>query len=387
MSERPMRVLHLLNSVTGWGCGIVNAALDIVAGQQRLGCEVAVCSGEGEFTAILERQGIRHFSLNQDRSIANFSRAFFALRRIVREFQPDIVHCHMVTGMVLARAVRLTTNFALVAHIHNVHQRSSVAMGLADSVIAVSEAVGTDMAARGVRARKIRVVHNGMLGSFRLSDTEQVTPRALAQPAVVTVAGMNHRKGIAELIVAFERVVAEVPDCHLYLVGRGPDEDEFRNRAARSPAKLRIHFEGFQENPLEYMKAATVFVLASRRDSFPLVLPEARQCGCAIVGTNVDGIPEALEGGRAGVLVPAEDPAALAEALTRLLKDSGARRQLQEAAGRNLDHFRVERVAAETEAVYRELLGRHSSSAKRMAYRQGGDEAARVAAEPCGDSQ
>lgn len=364
MSERPMRVLHLLNSVTGWGCGIVNAALDIVAGQQRLGSEVAVCSGPGEFTDTLAQQGIPFFLLNQDRSLGNAARAFFAFRKIVREFKPDIVHCHMVTGIVLARAVRTTARFGLVAHVHNVHQRSSVLMGFADRVIAVSEAVARDMAQRGIAARKIRVVHNGMLGSFRMADPERVTPKPLEQPAIVTVAGMNYRKGIQELITAFEQVLREVPEAHLYLVGSGPNEGEFREQAARSTAGSRIHFEGFQENALQYMKSATVFVLASRRDSFPLVLPEARQCGCAIIGTRVDGIPEALQDGRAGLLVPPENPPALAAAMTRLLQDAGARARLQAAARENLNYFSVERVAAEMDDVYRELLGARPTRGK-----------------------
>jgi glycosyltransferase involved in cell wall biosynthesis len=364
MSERPTRVLHLLNSVTGWGCGIVNAALDIVAGQQRLGCEVGVCSGAGEFTDTLERHGIPYFALNQDRSFSNLPRAFSSFRRIVRDFEPDIVHCHMVTGVMLARAVRITTRFGLVAHIHNVHQRSSVLMGLADRAIAVSGAVARDMAQRGIAAGKIRVVHNGMLGSFRLANPDEVVPKPLEQPAVVTVAGMNYRKGIQELITAFEQVLRDVPEAHLYLVGSGPNEGEFREQAARSTAASRIHFEGFQENALEYMKSAAVFVLASRRDSFPLVLPEARQCGCAIIGTRVDGIPEALEEGRAGVLVPPENPPELAAAITRLLQDSSERARLQKAARENIDHFRVERVAAEMESVYRELIGGRSVSEK-----------------------
>lgn len=381
MSERPTRVLHLLNSVTGYGCGIVNAALDIIAGQQRLGSDVAVCSGPGEFTTTLEQQGVPHFVLNQDRSFSNASRAFFAFRKIVQGFEPDIVHCHMVTGVALARAVRLTTKFGLVAHVHNVHQRSSVLMGLADRVVAVSEAVARDMARRGIAAKKIRVVHNGMLGSFRLADPDHMVPRPLEQPAIVTVAGMNYRKGIQELITAFEQVLRDVPKAHLYLVGSGPNEAEFREQAARSTAAARIHFEGFQENALSYMKSAAVFVLASRRDSFPLVLPEARQCGCAIIGTSVDGIPEALEQGRAGILVPPENPPALAAAMTRVLQDAAERSRLQAAARENLDHFRVERVASEMENVYRELIGRRSAPPESAAVAPVNSEPTAVSAE------
>ena len=108
---------------------------------------------------------------------------------------------------------------------------------------------------------------------------------------------------------------------HLYLVGDGPERELFERQARRSRWSDRIHFEGFQTVPQAYMLSADVFVLASRRESFGLVLIEARQAGCAIVATNVDGVAEALDGGRAGMLVPPRNVPSLAVALTRMLRN------------------------------------------------------------------
>jgi glycosyltransferase involved in cell wall biosynthesis len=356
MTERPIRVLHLLNSVTGAGCGIVNAAIDIVSGQILQPLDVAVCSKSDGFVSLLKQHGIPHFALDQRRSMANLPLAAFELRRIIKEFRPDIVHCHMMTGMILARAVRMTSQFGLVAHVHNVHQRSSNLMRLADRVIAVSSAVMFDMIARGVPRKKLHVVHNGTLGSLRLPDPATQEPKALLQPAIVTVGGMNYRKGISELISAFEHVSTRVPGCHLYLVGNGPDRKHFEAQAAASPYASHIHFEGFQPNPFPYMKAAHVFVLASRRDSFGLVLTEARQCDCAIVATNVDGIPEALDGGQAGLLVPPQDVSALASAILSVLESPTEHARLKSGARHNLERFRVERMAAQITDVYGPLV-------------------------------
>jgi glycosyltransferase involved in cell wall biosynthesis len=268
----------------------------------------------------------------------------------------------------LARAVRITEEFGLVAHVHNVHQRSSVFMGIADRVVAVSDAVRVDMKARGISGKKLRVVQNGTLGSIRLADPQTVVPRELKQPAIVSVAGLNHRKGIAELITAFDGVCRRVAHAQLYLVGSGPDRKEFEAQAAQSAFASQINFEGFQDRPDAYMKGANVFVLASRRDSFPLVIPEARQCGCAIVATDVDGIPEALDGGRAGVLVPPQNPEALADAITKLLENPEEAAQLRKRAGDQLGKFRVERVATELTSVYRELLGTRRGRVRPKSY-------------------
>jgi glycosyltransferase involved in cell wall biosynthesis len=229
-------------------------------------------------------------------------------------------------------------------------------MRLADRAIAVSHAVAIDMTRRGVPRRKIRMVHNATLGSMRISHVATSRPRELQQPAIVTVGGMNHRKGISDLICAFAEVSAQVPEAHLYLVGNGPDRAEFEAQAAASANFSRIHFEGFQADPIPYMKAAHIFVLASRRDSFGLVLIEARACDCAIVATDVDGIPEALDGGEAGLLVPARDSTALADAMLRLLERPEEHARLRSRARVNLERFHVKRMAAQMTDVYDELL-------------------------------
>ena len=356
LAKRPMKVLHFLNALPGAGCGIVNAAIDIISGQARQGLEVAVCSGGGEVAELLHRHSIPHFNLLQTRTPQALVKSVAGFHNIVHQFEPDIVHCHMVANVLIARLVRVFHSYKIVAHLHNVHQRSSDLMRLADRVIAVSDAVGVDMEKRGIPRKRLRVVLNGTLNSFRNEAAFQAPPQRLSHPAIVTVAGLNHRKGISELITAFERVAAIVPQAHLYLVGNGPDRETFKSQASASPFKSNIHFEGFQPNPVSYMRAADVFVLASRRDSFGLVLSEARECGCAIVATNVDGIPEALDDGRAGVLVPPMDVAALSTAILGVLTNSQEQRRLAEAARQQLDRFTVDRVARDLSIVYSELV-------------------------------
>ncbi|MBW7935552.1 MAG: glycosyltransferase family 4 protein, partial [Gemmatimonadaceae bacterium] len=136
----------------------------------------------------------------------------------------------------------------------------------------------------------------------------------------------------------------------------GPDRARFETLARATPAGARIHFEGFQPAPRAYLNQCALFVLASHAEPFGLVLAEARDAGCAIVATAVDGAPAAVDHGRAGVLVPARDPGALAAAMTRLLENDGERQRWRAAARENLDWLRVERQHEETMAVYAEAL-------------------------------
>jgi glycosyltransferase involved in cell wall biosynthesis len=350
--------LHILNDVTDRGNGIVNAAVDLAVEQARQGHAVAVVSAGGGHQALLESAGVLHLHLDQSRRPLQLLRAARLFHQQLLAFRPDIVHAHMRTGLLLAWFWRHFVRFPLVGHVHNVHDRESVVMGLADCVIAVSKSVAITMRARGIPRRKLHVVLNRTLNSPRLPRLEEIEPAPLDRPSIVTVCGMTSRKGIEELISAFEVVGSTFPDAHLYIVGDGPERLRFERMAALSRHCARIHFEGFRDVPQAYMLSADVFVLAARRESFGLVLIEARAAGCPIVATNADGIPEALEGGKAGMLVPPMDVRAVSEALCRMLGSREERADWRRRALEGIEKFRIDRMAREVADVYGELIGR-----------------------------
>ncbi|MHB8839584.1 MAG: glycosyltransferase [Gemmatimonadaceae bacterium] len=350
-----MRLLHLLNHVNRVGNGIVNVAVDLACLQARAGHQVWVASKGGAFEELLARSGVRHVRIDQARRPLTLWRAFRALRTLIRTERVEIVHAHMVTGYVLARLLRPFAAWRLVASVHNEWQRSSNLMRGADRIITLSEEGVARMVARGMPRHRLRVVRNSTIGSPRYLDAAEDAV-ALRQPAIVTVAGMYERKGIADLIHAFDALGAPHADAHLYIVGDGPDRPRFEALARTLASRERIHFEGFQPTPRAYLRAAALFVLASHTEPFGLVLAEARDCRCAIIATAVDGAPEVVDGGRAGLLVPPHDPAALSAAMARLLADPVERERWRVAAGENLDWLRVERQHEETLAVYRDAL-------------------------------
>ncbi|QSV61512.1 MAG: glycosyltransferase family 4 protein [Dolichospermum sp. DL01] len=357
-----MRIIHILNHVQEIGNGIVNVAVDLACLQSQSGDDVAVISAGGGYEKLLNQFGVKHYEINQSRQPITMIKAAIAYRKIVQEFQPDIVHAHMMTGVVLARALRWENRYILVATVHNEFQRSSVLMGLADRVIAVSKAVRNSMGQRGIPEQKLRVVCNGTLGSPRTRKISDYQPLSLQSPAIATVAGMYKRKGITELIAAFEEIAQDFPAVHLYLVGNGPDKQIFESQAQATAVSHRIHFEGFQPEPQRYLLACDIFVLASHRDPCPLVLSEAREAGLAIVATEVDGIPEALDNGKAGILVPVEDSHQLAQALVKLLSDANILQEWKQRSQENLEWLNVARVHQETLAVYEELSFQESFS-------------------------
>jgi len=347
-----MKILHIVNHVKKAGNGIVNVAVDLACLQAQEGHQVAIASAGGEYQSLLQEYSVEHFTLIQDRKPQIIVKAIAQTNKILTTFQPDIIHVHMITGVILAWMFKFKHQYTLIATVHNEFQKTAILMGLADQVIAVSEAVANALVKRGIPQAKISVVFNGTLDSPRTLCVNKYTPASLQHPAIVSVAGMYKRKGIDTLIAAFAQIAPEFLDIHLYLVGDGPDRSLFEEQAFNTNCSQRIHFEGFCSSPQTYLLATDIFVLASVHDPCPLALIEAREAGCAIIATAVDGIPEILEQGKAGILVPPQNPHLLAEALTRLLSDRQLKLEYARLAKENLPRYSAIRVNQETLSVY-----------------------------------
>ena len=362
-----MRILHILNH-TGRQNGNVHAAVDLAAAQAALGHDVAVCSRGGDFDDVFAAARIETFEVDARRlRWLPWSLAHFA--RVCRDWRPNVVHAHMTASAVLAWPVTRALGLPLVATAHNAFERGAVFMAVADRVIAVSRLAGVEMLRRGVSQHRIRVVLNGTIGSAR--QTQPPPPLAeLAHPAIVFVGGLHPRKGVDVLLRAMRAVHEFDPGSHLYLVGEGPMQAEYENLARELQLEDRTHFVGAIADPRPYMAAADIFVLPSRADPAPLVLSEARQLGCAIIASEVDGIAEMLDHGAAGLLTPPGDPERLALAIRALLDDPARRMELARGAGEGLARFAIERVAKDAITVYREAIelraGPEGRSARRV---------------------
>jgi glycosyltransferase involved in cell wall biosynthesis len=352
-----VRILHLVNHIQRVGNGIVNVAIDLACSQSANGCKVAVASGGGNYDGLLARNGVRLIPFEQRISRpASLATIPWRWRAVVRDFQPDVVHAHMVAGAVIARYCRGSAEYKLVTTVHNEHEAKSKLMSVGQRVITVSRSNLDSLVKRGIDRGKLRVVVNGTLGSPR-NENSSADIDMLHHPAVMTVAGLYVRKGIADLITAFDTVADNRSDVHLYIVGDGPDRKQFLNQAAAARAANRIHFLGFHDKPQSLMRQADVFVLASHREPFGLVITEAMEAGCPVIGSDVDGIPEILgRNGEYGHLVPPANPARLAEAIETVLGNDDYREALSRASVGRAKAFTVERVARQTQDVYQELM-------------------------------
>lgn len=357
-----MRIMHVVNELVDNGNGIVNVAVDLACVQSSDGHEVSVISRGGDFVPLVERFGVTHHALPLSLTLRGAFQSRNDLRSVLRATDPEIVHSHtlMPAGLVFGNRLedRLRSGsprVRLVTTVHNEYQRGAILMGAGDLTVSVSEAVDRAMGRRGIPAARRRVVHNGVVGSPRRRPIADVPAAAIADPSIVAVGAVSERKGADVLVSAFEKLATEKPDLHVYFVGN-LDWAELVDRSTRLWCADRIHFVGLDKEPAKYLKAATMVVLASRRDPFPLVLLEAREAGVPIIASQIDGIPEALDHGDSGRLFPVGDVDALACQIRDLLGSTETRAELSRRSISGVERFTVRRMTDDYVDLYIDQL-------------------------------
>ncbi len=234
----------------------------------------------------------------------------------------------------------------------------------ADLVIALSKAIATVLVESGIEERKIRVIPSAVdLAAFGGSPSPGFKDRLGREfdmpPAsflVGSLMAMVPHKDPLNLVAAAEIAVRADKRCHFLVAGEGPLLKDARAMAKRLGLEGHIHLPGQRQDNADLLRAFDLFVLSSRQEGLGSALIEAMACGLPVVGTDAGGIPELIENGRNGFVVPREDPAALAEAILRLAGDDRLRSRMGSASLEMSLRYSTERMARSTLAVYEEAL-------------------------------
>lgn len=351
----PLTIMHVLKHAVR-GNGHVHVAVDLACAQADAGHDVTFASARGSYDDILRKHGVTVVDVPEAVDARSVARSGWALLRLAGRVRPDVLHAHMMSSAVLALTVAKLTRAALVTTVHNSFDAHSSLMRVGDVVVAVSEAERQRLLARGFRPQKTVTVLNGPIASAReeLPDDESTGP--LATPCVASLSGLHPRKAVADIIAAFAEAHPSAPGWHLNVIGGGPDLPHLQALVEGLGLAESVHFVGSTMTPWRLLEQADIFVSASLDEPFGLNVAEARAAGCAIIATTVGGLPEVLDHGRAGQLVPPSAPSAIATRLRELMSDE---RSLAEWRARSRDGvagLTVQRMQADYERVYRSAL-------------------------------
>ncbi len=201
--------------------------------------------------------------------------------------------------------------------------------------IAVSDGVAEDLRNRFGLRNVISLPNSIDLDRIEAMAREEISPDfeiLFENPVLMSIGMLGFQKGQDILLRAFARVRNAGYPHHLIIAGGGEDPEKLRSLARELNLMDSVHLIGYVNNPYPLLKRAALFVLSSRYEGFALVLAEAMALGIPVVSTDCDAGPrEVLADGRCGVLVPVEDPEALAQGIIRVLDDDELAHTLREA--------------------------------------------------------
>ncbi|MCM0020965.1 MAG: glycosyltransferase [Tagaea sp.] len=371
---------------------VVIGALDLGGAESHLaqvlprltrdGFEIAVhtLTGRGALAPVLEAAGVRVIappgSEKGSKSggfagrAARALRAGLSLAKFMRGWRPDIVHFFLPEAylvgapiaMAVSRAKRAMSRRSLndyQAKHPGLARLERALHGRMHALLANSAAVRAQLIGEGAPAARAHLIRNGIdLARFERPRPRGETRAEIGTPenavVVACVANLIPYKGHADLIDALARLPGD-PSWELWCAGR--DDGIGPALAARAAGfGGRVKFLGARADVPDLLAAADVFALASHEEGFPNAVLEAMASGLPVVATRAGGIPEAVDDGKTGVLVPIRAPSELGAALARLIADPAARRAMGEAGrARVAAEFALDACAGAYARLYRSL--------------------------------
>ncbi|HEY7509304.1 MAG TPA: glycosyltransferase [Vicinamibacteria bacterium] len=298
------------------------------------------------------------------------------LARRLRAYRPHVIHTHLYFANVLGRlAASATPSARVVTTLHNpdyTHEsrpgprfaaRKALDRWTARrnaAFVAVSSAVAEDYR-RQMGWTGIEVIHNGVdLDHFAPAPPSAPASDAWPQGAlrVLSVGRLHGQKGHTLLLQAAAACRSRGLALALAIAGEGPLHAELEAQARAAGLGTSLRLLGRRSDVRELMRACDVFVFPSLYEAFGVALLEAMACGAAVVASRVGGIPEIVEDGASGLLVPPADPAALADAIACLAERPDRRRALGRAARLRAEAFDIRETVRRLESLYARLGSR-----------------------------
>lgn len=368
--ETPLTILHV-STERGWRGGERQVAL-LTDGLVRRGHRCLIlCPPDSALFRNRSTVGHPALTVLPLRRMGGFDPvAAWRLARLVRRERVDIVHAQTSHAHSLAWIARRWMEAPVVVsrrvdfpvNPNGFSRRKYLDPRI--SYIAISHAVKQVLVGCGVRDNRVRVVHSGI--SLDLMEKDLASLRSPAreglglmpgQPLIINVAALTDHKDQTTLLHAAARLRELVPDFRLVIAGSGELEESLKALALKLDLGTHVRFAGYVKPVDPLYAAADLFVLSSHLEGLCTSILDSLSAGVPVVATRTGGVPEIVQPGRNGWLVPPRDPAALAETLADALSDRERLARFAEEGRRTvLNGFTHDSMVEGTLAAYRAIL-------------------------------
>lgn len=360
-----MNILYLTNHLNIGG--ITSYVLTLAEGLKQRGHNVYISSSGGAVLSKFINAHINYIHIpikTKSEASPKILISFFKLLKIIKEKDINIIHANTRVTCVLAGLTRYFSGCPYVSTCHGFFKRRffrKVFPCWGQRLIAISESVkGHLINDFKVDDKKITLIHNGInieQGSLKFVVPLKKRLGLDSRPVVGIVARLSEEKGHAYLIEAMQRVIIEIPDAQLLIVGDGGMKEKLLNLSQALRIEKNIFFLSSVFDTREILSAMDIFVLPSLKEGLGLALMEAMASGLAVIGSKIGGIKSLIKDGFNGLLVEPANVDGLTQAILYLLKNPDKARSF----GRNAqvfikENFSSTKMIDETERVYLECL-------------------------------
>lgn len=340
-------VLQLISSSGLYGAERVLLELACHLREQGWASHVGALLNRGSRVAVVDearRRGLRTVLFPCQSGFD--TRTMRTIRAYVEDHAIQVAHSHNYKSNIFLFLAGAGQKAALVSTCHNWLTDSlklmfyelldKLTLHQFDHVVGVSPQLDQELAAAGLPAERRSTIDNGLAleGALPPGGRDRLR-RSLGVPAdhamLLTIGRLDPWKGYDLLLDALAKLTARA---HLVLVGEGDLRPALEQQAHALGVAQRVTFTGYRKDVVDLLLASDLYVLSSRKEGLPMVLLEAMAARLPVVATRVGAVPRALADGEAGLLIPPEDPTALAAALEHALSTPELRRTLAERAHR-----------------------------------------------------
>lgn len=332
----------------------------------------AVCclQFKGFFSSELEEKGIPVYVLPQ-RNGTDYT-AFFKIKSVIKSFDPHIIHTHNTNAFIDGVLAAVITRTPIIVHTDHGRMFPDKFRYMAAEwtlshfvakIIAVSDEMKKNLSRyEMINSNKIAIINNGVEPGKTISAIDLAKKRkeigiAKYKYAVGYVGRLEPEKGPHYLMQAIPSVLAKNPDTCFVFAGQGRMLENLKENCDRLQITNAVKFLGPRQDVSDILRLLDVYVLPSEREGLPLSLLEAMAAQCAIVASNVGGVPFAIENKYSGILSIPRSPDSLAASICELLDNEPLRQTLGLEARKRFDKdFTVEAMSHSYESLYAELL-------------------------------
>jgi glycosyltransferase involved in cell wall biosynthesis len=359
--------MKILLLITGLGVGGAETQVTELASQfAERGHTVMLAFMTGQPEVLPRHPAVTVCGLGMHNSVSGMLTGYRALRRLVKNYQPDVVHSHMVHANLLARVVRLSCRMPrLISTAHSNNEGGKARMlayrvtdALADLSTNVSDIAVAAFEEKGAvpKGRMVTISNGIATDRFRHDPALRKELRAGLEPntkLILAVGRLVDVKDYPNLLRAFALVSKNMQDAVLWIAGGGERLEELQALSQELGISRAVSFLGIRSDTEALYNAADVSVLSSKWEGFGLVVAEAMASENVVVATDCGGVREVL--GECGYLVPAQDPVRLAAALQQalVLPKEDAMLLGRKARQRVLKHYSLHSTVDAWAAIYR----------------------------------